>query len=469
MLKELRPKMLRRLSLITIAGLAMLVVPLAGCSDNPGADDGKPRHNVVLIIVDTVRADKLGCYGSDLGATPRIDEFAQTAVRFERAYSHAPWTLPAIASILTSLYPPQHGAGGQVGAFRKLPESIRTVAECFQDAGFATAEIVNVDFLTRTFGMTQGFRDVDFEAYPSNIQVRPAGPTTDAALAWLKSHRRRPFFLLVHYFDPHLIYAPPLEYRQQFAAPEDRENTAWVFGTRRQIVGYRQGLVHFEDATIRRAEKLYNGEVAYTDHEVGRLLDGLAQLGLADSTVVALTADHGEEFLDHGGFEHGHTLYQELVHIPLMIRAERGTNGRSVPSAVGHVDLAPTLCELAGVRPDPAFVGKSLVGLMNGETDADHLIILEGNFWGRPLRGWLQGGYKLILSPAGLAELFNLAADPREQENLRSRDRERLDQMLADLQLAYKGMQSHMHGEESAVQLSPEELRRLEALGYTGD
>ncbi|MBN2563220.1 MAG: sulfatase [Phycisphaerae bacterium] len=453
---------------ITIASVIALTVTPAGCSKKENADGNDSRPNVLLIVIDTLRVDRLGCYGSDLGATPRIDQLASEGVRFERAYSHAPWTLPAFASILTSLYPPQHGAGGRVPDFRRLPGSVRTAAECFREAGFATAEVINVDFLGKSFGMTQGFDDVEFKAYPDNVQVRPAAKTTDAALAWLKSRRRQPFFMMVHYFDPHLVYAPPPPYRRRFAAAEDQHDTSWVFGTRRQIVAYRQGLVRFDEATIRRAEHLYNGEVAYTDHEVGRLLDGLDQLGLASSTITALTADHGEEFLDHGGFEHGHTLYEELVRVPLIIRDATRAPAREVASVVGHVDLVPTLCDLAGVEPDPAFVGQSLVDLMNGETGENHPIAFEGNFWGRPLQGWLQGGYKLILSEARVPALFNLADDPGEKNDLTGVDPERVKQMLEDLELARKKMMIHMRGDGAPVELSPEEFRRLRSLGYTG-
>ncbi len=455
-------------AITTIACLVSALLP-AGCSKQPPAQPTPTPRNVVLIIIDTLRADKLGCYGSQLGATPRIDELAASGVRFERAYSHAPWTLPACASILTSLYPPQHGAGGQVPNFRKLPDSARTVAECFQDAGFATAAIINVDFLTESFGMTQGFQEVDFKVYPTNIQVRPAEPTTDAALNWLESRGARPFFLMVHYFDPHLVYAPPPAYRRIFAAPQDRENASWVFGTRGQIIAYRKGTLQFDDDTIRRAERLYDGEVAYTDHQVGRLLDGLDRLGLTNSTIVALTADHGEEFLDHGGFEHGHTLYEELVHVPLIIRTGPSAGGRTVPTVVGHVDLPPTLCQLGGVAPDPAFAGSSLVDLLDGMDQDDRPIIFQGNFWGPPLQGWLQGGYKLILHTDQAPQLFDLTADPSERSNRRELEPQRASQMTADLELAFKGMTAHLRGEESPAKLSPDELRRLEALGYITD
>ena len=456
----------RRFCRVTIACLLAVPLSLSGCSREQSVKPADGRRNVLLVIVDTLRVDKLGCYGSTLGATPRIDELAASGVRFEHAYSHAPWTLPACASILTSLYPPQHGAGGHLPNFRRLPESVQTVAECFRAAGFATAAVINVDFLHKPFGMTQGFDHVDFEAYENNTQVRPARATTDATLNWLRSRSGQPFLLLVHYFDPHLVYAPPPEYRRRLAGPQDRDDSGWVFGTREQIVAYRRGLVQFDDATIRRAEHLYDGEVAYTDHEVGRLLDGLVPLGLADTTIVALTADHGEEFLDHGGFEHGHTLYDELVHVPLIIRAAGQPRGQSVPEIVAHVDLVPTLCDLAGVAQDPMFAGKSLVGLMAGQPGHDRPVVFEGNFWGPPLRGWLQGGYKLILRPDAPAQLFDLANDPHELHDLAETDPTRVKQMTSDLELAYKGMSAHLKAERSAATLSPEELARLRALGY---
>jgi arylsulfatase A-like enzyme len=192
----------------------------------------------------------------------------------------------------------------------------------------------------------------------------------------------------------------------------------------------------------------------------------LHQLGLADSTLVVLTADHGEEFLDHGSFEHGHSLYNELVHVPLIFRGASAPSGVRVKTVVGHVDLAPTLCELAGVEPAPGFAGRSLAGLMRGERGDDRPIVFEGNFWGRPLRGWLQGGYKLILTADGEAELFNMVDDPFEKTDLRHKYPDRVRQMAYDLRLAYKKMLMPRRGNDSHVVLSPEELRRLQSLGY---
>jgi len=452
----------RLLYVCFFVGLIFFALLQANCSGERGVS-----RNVLLILLDTVRTDKLGCYGSDLGATPRIDRLAEEGVLFERTYGHAPWTLPSCASILTSMYPPQHGAGGRVGGFLKLDNSVRTVTECFRDAGFATGAIVNVDFLTDSFGLTQGFDDVDHVIYPSNVKMRPAIRTTNAAINWIKANRESRFFLMVHYFDPHLAYTPPLEYRRRYAMPEDRYNANWVFGTRPQIAGYRRGVVQFDNASILRAEHLYNGEIAYTDNQVGRLLDELDEMGLAKSTVVVLTADHGEEFLDHGDFEHGHTLYDELVRMPLIFHGGKGIDpGQRISSVVGHVDLAPTICELTGIEISPGFIGKSLIPSMTGEVVEDHPIIFEGNFWGEPIRGWLQGDYKLIQPYGKDPMLFNIVDDPLEKNDLRDSDPRRVEKMSEDMELAYKRIRSQSQGKRSTVELTPEETERLRSLGY---
>ena len=453
------------LSLLVAVLMLMLALSPVGCKRKNPLPPPARGPNVLLIAVDTLRADKLGCYGSDLGATPKIDALAAEGVRFQQAYAHAPWTLPSFASMFTSQMPSRHGAGGRVGQLTKLPDDARTVALCFKEAGYATAAVVNVNYLTESFGLTTGFDHVDFEVHPNNVEMRSAGKTTDAALKWLESRPERSFFLLVHYFDPHLVYAPPVEYRARFADPRDRQPGGAVFGTREQIVAYRKGQVTFSAEQIQRAEKLYDGEVAYTDHEIGRLLDGLEKMKLAESTLVVFTADHGEEFLDHGGFEHGHTLYNELVHVPLIMRHPKWIKPGVVPSAVGLVDLAPTMCSVTGVPADPAFTGRNLLDLIGAEHPRGRPVALEGNLWGAPFRGWVHEGFKLIVSSNG-AELFNLEADRQEQTNLSLVETERLQAMQADLNLAFEAISASVTDAPEPAQLDDEELERLRSLGY---
>lgn len=401
----------------------------AGC-DNKGAppkrDHPKARpgcSNVLLIVVDTLRADKLGCYRNPLGLTPHIDKLAAEGYRFSWAFSHAPWTLPATASLLTSSYPQQHGAGGSHGDirnFKGINSEVRTLAECLWDQGYDTAAIVNVLFLAEKFGLKRGFDLYDYKAQDADQKnERKATEVTDWSIEWIKSHQKesdRPFFLLVHYFDPHLRYDPPPAFRRKFARPEDRETTDTLFGSEAQMLSFRRGEIPVDQIPVKRLEALYNGEVAYTDDEIGRLLDAIEDMKLADTTVVALTSDHGEEFLDHNGFEHGHTLYDEMIRVPLIIRAHGAKPGFSVKN-VGHIDVAPTLCELAGVQPDPVFQGRSLVPLMAQEDFEEKPIMSQGNMWEGMLKALREGNYKFIKGPV-FRELYNIAGDPREQKSL---------------------------------------------------
>lgn len=431
----------------------------------------RPDYNVLVVLADTVRSDRLGCYGSALGLTPEIDRFAEGAVRFERAFAHAPWTLPSVASLFTSRCPAGHGAGGHIGTFSVLPQDAVTVAEVFRDAGAETHAITNVLFLSSTFGMEQGFATVDLEASDSNLEVRRAGPTTDAALRWLDEHGEKPFFLFVHYFDPHLVYDPPQPFRERFADPQDRSSSGPLFGTRQEMIAFREGRIVLEPSLVRRLEKLYNGEVAYVDSEVGRLLEGVSARGLDENTIVVITSDHGEEFLDHGGFEHGHALYDELLHVPLILRVPSlleaaAPPARSVPITVRQIDLAPTLCELAGLPEVPAFEGESLVPLLRGEAGKDRPVLSQGNMWGPSGEAWRNAGAKLIRQAAfGGVELYDIQADPGERNDLAAQAVELRERLSAELDLVMESFAAGAMGGEAPA-LDAEQLERLQSLGY---
>jgi len=226
------------------------------------------RPNVLLVITDTTRVDRFGCYGNQRGLTPYMDDLASQGVRFEQASSHAPWTLPSIASMLTSLHPEQHGAGGRLGSFTSLNPGVTTLPAVFSRAGYRTHAIANVAFLSDTFGVTRDFDDLDLVAPASNLEMRDAERTTEAALAWMSeaAEGEQPFLLLVHYFDPHAVYAPPQPFRRNFAAPPDQTDESWVFGTRGQMMALRDGSFAVPaQPVLNRASKLYDGEVAYMD------------------------------------------------------------------------------------------------------------------------------------------------------------------------------------------------------------
>jgi len=466
---ELRPSALLRLPALAHALLpALSAVPLLAACARPGRSATPERPNVLLVAVDTLRADRIGAYGGNPDLCPRIDRLAREGVLFAHAFSHAPWTLPAFASLMTSLPPPAHGAGGQVDDFHGLPPGIPTLAERFQAEGYATGAIVNVDFLARPFGVTRGFAHLDVRAYEDNDNLRPAGATTDAALAYLREHRDGAFFLMVHYFDPHAEYRPPPAFRRRFAAPEDREDDRFRFGTRRQVVERRSGRLELRAPDIERAEKLYDGEAAYVDEQVGRLLDALAELSLATRTLVVFTADHGEEFLDHGDWEHGHTLYDELLRSPLLVRQEGRLLPRRVEAAVGHVDVAPTILALCGLEACATFQGRDLSSAIRGENLPPARLLAFGNFWGPPLASLREGEYQLILAPDGRRQLYRWTSDPEERLDLAAGEVHLADELQAKLERARIDAAAAGRGPGPRVRLSSEEIRRLSAVGYSG-
>jgi choline-sulfatase len=449
-----------------LGGLALIAV----CACSPRGRAASPVHpSVLLIAVDTLRADRLGCYGGTRGLTPRIDEIARQGAAFANAFSHAPWTLPAFASILTSRTPPAHGAGGQVGDFHGLSPGIPTLPEQFRAAGYATAAVVNVDFLARPFGVTRGFERLDARAFEDNENVRGAGPTTDAALAWMRDHRQGAFFLMVHYFDAHAEYRPPQPFRRRFAAPPDQEDESFRFGTRRQVVDHRLHGTPLPRGDVERAEKLYDGEVAAVDEEIGRLLDGLSGLGLDENTLVVLTADHGEEFLDHGDWEHGHTLYDELVRVPLLLRQKGRVVPRRIEAAVGHIDLAPTLLAWCGLGGCSSFQGRDLGAALSAGALPEAPLLAYGNFWGPPLASLREGEYQLILAPGKPRELYRWTSDPKEMQNLAGEKAALADELQAKLLRTQAAAVAAGVGAGPRVELTPAEIQRLRAIGYASD
>ncbi|GEM_PF-275375 len=419
--------------------------------------------NVLLVVFDTTRFDRLGVYGNSRGLTPHLDRWAATGTRMERAYSHAPWTLPSMASLLTSMHPRAHGAGRHDNRLTPLDPETPTLAAAFQTAGYRTATFANVIWLGPRFGLTSGFEHVDFHRGTTNLKMRNAETTTDAALEWIARDSERPFFAMVHYFDPHLVYAPPPPFRARFADPLDRKGSDFLFGTIEQMKALRRGGGQPDTETIKRLEKLYDGEIAYTDEYFGNLLEGLAQMGMDENTVIVMTADHGEEFLEHGGFEHGHSMFDEMIRVPLIISGPDVDAGRVVDDPAAHIDIGPTLCRLAGVPIPPTFTGRDLLEAPG--TRDDRPILAQGNMWGPPLHAMIDGRYKVIRRFEHWM-IFDLENDPEEKDDIfDSRPdlaRRLTKSYAAHLEAAAKGNTN----EREALELSEDEIERLQSLGY---
>jgi arylsulfatase A-like enzyme len=437
----------------------------------PGRPAGK---NLVVILIDTLRADALAAYGGKDGLTPNLDAFARSATRFANLMSPAPWTLPSVSSLVTGLEPQTHGAGQRFGNFAPtgLPAGATTMAEVLRDRGFYTLGVYHNIYINPAFGLEQGFDE--YASYEESADV-----LVDQALARLKRYSpdRRLFFYL-HLFDVHNPYSPP-----------EPECTTVA---RRLVPDYHGPLGCTGD---RRPENplppaadrpwlaaLYKAEVAFTDRQVGRFLSGLHDLGLDKDTVVAVVSDHGEEFwerLDQEkalGYEvngdHGHTHYQELLHVPALVRVP-GRAPAVIPATVQMVDLFPTLLHLAEVEAPPSQ-GRDLVPLLDGGPPERETLISDLLLHGQPRWAVRRGPWKLVVPrvPGLPVELYNLETDPGERQNVAAREPQTAAALRAygerEMAERVKARGRYLQGSESlnATYLEWNHITKLRSLGY---
>jgi arylsulfatase A-like enzyme len=345
--------------LASFAGASLLAL---GAAANEAPDrERAPVDKVVLITIDALRADHVAAYGGPV-PTPAIDRLAAEGVLLEQACTPITSTGPAHASLMTGLHPWRHGTLSD-----RLPmdPQLPTLAEAAADRGLATAAFVSSHFLSRRFGFHQGFQTFGFEPteeYPGRRRRVERGwargeATAQAAMEWITAHAGGPFFVWVHYFDPHWPYQPP----PGFARPADEaiDLTGKRVPTDWPVVRTKRDLEH--------KIRAYRGEVSYADAQVGKLVERLRMLGVLDRTAVILTADHGEGLGDHGRLVHSWTLFEELVRVPLVIRAPGLPAGRRLPGEAQLEDLNPTIRALIGAELDGSLDGKNLLPWLRGE------------------------------------------------------------------------------------------------------
>lgn len=461
---------LRKSLAVALAGLAAAAVATAieGCA-------GPAAPSALLVIVDTARADRFGAYGYADGATPFLDGLERSGwVRFERATAQSPWTLPSVASLFTSLSPPAHGVGQRAAegegrvTFTALRPGVPTAPEILRDThGFRTAAFMSNPALDPDFGLGRGFELYD-QVGTHNLDTRSAREVVDAGLAWLGE--RAPderFFLVLHMNDPHLYYDPPAEHAAKLLSGERVTARPHPHLYERLLTpGERPG--PGQQAWI---EALYDAELAFVDSELERLVDGLEALGRGATTAIVVTSDHGEEFWDHGGFEHGHSLHQELLRLPLWLRLPDRAEARR-PRAeaaardqiVRHVDIAPSLFDVLELPAAAGFRGRSLFAEHEDPAPTHLGYPLYGQ-----MRGLLSGTLKLVEAGAEAEiALYDLAADPHERHDLapgRPADVARLHAELEALE-AELARVSDTWGALRADPLEPALFDRLQAIGY---
>jgi arylsulfatase A-like enzyme len=448
---------------VQLASAVLLVgfaYALGGCSERPG-----PR-NVVLVSLDTLRADRLGFHGYARETSPFLDELARTSVVFESAQTQAPWTLPGHAAMLTSLYPSTLALGSAT-APRPVPDRVETLAEALDEHGFRTHAVVDGGFVARALGFAQGF--VGFVHLPEPKR-RGYGYSADRimerATQWLRSLRRdERFFLFLHTYAVH-DYNPPQSARARLVRPyrgplarmaafegllQDRENQAL---TRGLGPADRQFVSDLYDATILEA-----------DEALRRLHETLESLGLLDDTLLVVTSDHGEEIFDRRGTGHGYTMYEENLHVPLLF-SHRSLAPTRIAAPVRLIDVAPTIVDLLGFQKPSSWQGVSLKPLMQGE--AIELPAFSGEAHA-PLQAVRIGSIKLIQTLDGShQEIYDLRADPAERQNLlgagHAEEEEVLQSALDQWQRSVRS-QGKKEPEREAP-LDPRLREQLEQLGY---
>ncbi len=439
--------------------------PLVGLYGEPVLHDRgayRASKGAVLISIDTLRRDHLSLYGYPRRTTPGLEALAREAVVFEDAVSTSSWTLPAHASLLTSTAPSVHGAtSSKVGlspSFPRLPRLLR-------DAGYFTQAMTTHVYLSKEYGFGEGF---DRHLY---LPETRAEEVTDQAIHFLEARGDSDFFLFLHYYDPHWHYDPPAPYDRVFDPTYQGEATGiwWDFKDLEPDSINPPDLHHIQ--------ALYDGEILYTDRQLERLFQEMKRLEVFENALVVVTSDHGEEFLDHGQWEHQKTLYEEQLRVPLMMKLPGGEMAsRRVSGQVSLVDVAPTMLEVLALPAPPTFEGRSLLGAARGgdrESDgaareawAETEHTVDGSRKIAVRRG--SAGEKAIFSvrEKGVEiELFDLGRDPRETERLDVQgSREALERRLA----VYLAEADARRGEKARpeVTLAPEELERLRSLGY---
>jgi arylsulfatase A-like enzyme/Tfp pilus assembly protein PilF len=390
--------------------------------------------NIVLITVDTLRADHLPAYGYNAVKTPAMDRLAAESVLFEDAVAHVPMTLPSHASILTGLLPPSHGIRDNAGFI--LDSKIKTLAEILKEHGYQTAAFVSAFVLDSQFKLDQGF-DVysdDFvlaEARVSSLDVyRRAEETQMEVDAWLQKTSGQKFFLWIHYYDPHDPYEPPEPYNKVYA------------------------------------NSLYDGEIAYTDFAISKLMERLNDPILKENTIVIFTSDHGEGLGEHNEKTHSLFIYNSTQHVPLMIRLPTN-EPRRVKQIVSHIDIAPTILDLIGLESQVRMQGVSLIPDLNGKTRParaaySESLLAELHYGWSPLKGITTGEYKFIEAPR--PELYNRKTDPHERTSVANQNPE----MISNFQKQLAEMLRSAPEQTTPAKIDDETEEKLRALGYIG-
>jgi len=423
------------------------------------------RPNILIYLIDALRADHLGCYGYDKDISPNIDRFAKDATVFRRAIAQSPWTKASVASIFTGLSPRVHGVQGRHDA---LADEADTLADELTSAGYRTVSVTTNGWVTSPFGFDQGVQRFFYLT-----DARTGSPLSSVDLnrvffGWLDTNvAARPVFAYIHSVDPHSPYEPPEEYRQKFAPwVADRD-----IGTLAYLRRIYKGEIPENDVPVRALVALYDAEIAFNDDSFGTFVRELKRRGLYDDAFIIFVADHGEEFFEHHALEHGQDLYSDVLNIPLIIKfpAGDGPFRRDVTTPVQQTDLLPTVLDYLGVRRPEALEGRSLVGIASTRDIAkgERSVLSYMKLDGMRAESVIRGSWKLIRSwkPNGRdfrLELYDNRETIRDENEVLRQDPERRGFQMSEIKSGELGEKV-----PAVVRhVSDEERRDEEALGY---
>ncbi|MBD3277308.1 MAG: sulfatase-like hydrolase/transferase [Candidatus Aegiribacteria sp.] len=393
----------------------ILMIMMLGCSDSQETADQDIPPNVLLLLIDTVRADHVHCYGYERDITPTLDSLAAEGIMWANVQAQAAWTLPAMATIFTGLTERQHLAGYRGDKLYGMSSSLVTLPEIYEEAGYQTSGFYNVPVMGPGYGFSQGQSYVDVEGCELTVD---ADVIHSKFFGWLDDFHdpATPFFSVLHYFDPHYPYMPPQPYDGLYSSPGN-VHTHWASEPSEVLLNAnRDGLITIP--VLQRMIDLYDGEIAFLDSELRSLFNELENRGLLENTIVVVIADHGEEFRDHGGLLHGFTLFGELTHVPLIMAGPGIPEGEVDSTVAAQIDVLPTITAICDIQTDYSGEGVDLLsenrtGRMipssGFASDMNHYLTVRKDndivFW-----DYQEGG----------AVQFDLELDPYEQDSLQA-------------------------------------------------
>ncbi len=435
---------------------------LLACSQTPQEPVKKP--DIVLVVIDTLRADHLGVYGHRRPTSPTMDQLAKDGTWFHRAYAQSGWTLPSMASLMSGLYPHQHLVGRHSfrgNEFGKLSPEVVTLTEVLKTQGYATGAVVNNTFMAPEFNLKQGFDSYDYQG-ATNVEHRSARESIDLGMKWL-DQQEGSTFLLLHFMEPHLNYEATVPYLGKFS----KDNAAASEINLGELVGKSHRKTVPSRAVQEYVRQRYDEEILVVDEAMEYLLSELKVRSRWSNTALAITSDHGEEFWDHGGFEHGHTLKGELTRIPLILSGAVPKKGR-VDDVVEHVDLVHGLLSLVGAPMMEGSSGVDLWKIADGTAkDADGIALSENILYGPPRVSAVDKDARLEFAfEANAGSLWVVDPDGLEREQVAPDLRQATGNRLSEAIKSIRGGLQPIDGAGGVSIEDYEMFNQLQSLGY---